>query len=217
MWTRVSKRFSSAALVAALSAGCVTHSVAPVPVPASSAPRVEATFLESEPARPGAVAQTEAPGVATLREPVGPRAIAHFVETFLDAWRSESPEALDALLSQSSDTGPIEATGRGREAILENWRQRLKAHPHEYSRLEGELVDPVSIEHWDADDVNRLGSSLPHVPARTGDVYVSAPLRTTTQSGSERLFGNYLVMVLRREKGELHVVAYGETADRPSR
>ena len=153
----------------------------------------------------------------SLREPVGARAVAEFVEAFLDAWRRESLDDLDALLSQSVDAGPIEARGRGRAALLENWKQRLKAYTHEYARLEGELVAPEQIEHWDSDDAGRVGGSfLPRIDMRVGDVYVTAPLRVTS-SGSDRLFGNFLVMVLRREKGDLRMVAYGETDERPSR
>jgi hypothetical protein len=153
----------------------------------------------------------------SLREPIGARAVAEFVEAFLDAWRRESLDDLDALLSQSVDAGPIEARGRGRAALLENWKQRLKAYTHEYARLDGELVAPEQIERWDSDDNGRVGgSSLPQIDMRVGDVYVTAPLRVTS-SGSDRLFGNVLVMVLRREKGDLRMVAYGETDERPSR
>lgn len=173
--------------------------------------------MGAEPARPTPVSSAEAHGVVALREPVGSRAVLEFVEAFLDAWRRESLDDLDALLSQSADAGPIEARGRGRAALIENWKQRLKAYTHEYARLEAELVDPERVEHWDSDEGGHIGgSSLPRVDLRVGDVYVTAPLRVTS-SGSDRLFGNFLVMVLRREQGNLRMVAYGETDERPSR
>lgn len=192
----------------------------PLPVLAASAPssserRLDAARLQPDSARPGPVARAEAHGVVSLAEPVGAGAIAQFVEAFVDAWRRESLDDLDSLLSQGSDVGPIEALGRGREAVVENWRQRLKAHTHEYARLEGDLVAVERIEHWDSDDLGRVRGGLPQTTLRMGDVYVSAPIRSAL-SGSERLFGNFLVMVLRREKGDLRVVAYGETDDRPS-
>ncbi len=153
----------------------------------------------------------------SLREPVGARAVARFVDAFLDAWRRESLDDLDSLLSQSSDAGPIEARGRGRAALIENWKQRLKAYANEYSRLEGELVASDRIEQWGSDDVGRVGGpALPRVEMRVGDVYVSAPMRVTS-SGSDKLFGNFLTMVLRRENGDLRMVAYGETDERPAR
>ncbi len=190
---------------------------APTPAAASTERSTEGAFLEPEPARPTSVPSAEARGVVSLREPVGTRVVAEFVQAFLDAWRRESLDDLDALLSQSVDAGPIEARGRGRAALIENWKERLKAYNHEYARLESELVAPERIEHWDSDDAGRVGgSSLPRIDMRVGDVYVTAPFRVTS-NGSDRLFGNFLVMVLRREKGDLRMVAYGETADRPSR
>jgi hypothetical protein len=200
-------------------AGCPHAQLSePTPSAAASGERsTGGTFLEPEPARPTPVSSAEAHGVVALREPVGSRAVLEFVEAFLDAWRRESLDDLDALLSQSVDAGPIEARGRGRAALIENWKQRLKAYTHEYARLEGELVDPGRIEHWDSDEGGHIGgSSFPRVDLRVGDVYVTAPLRVTS-SGSDRLFGDFLVMVLRREKGDLRMVAYGETDERPSR
>jgi hypothetical protein len=206
------------ALSAVVLTGC-PHSPQSAAVPApSSAPSSErpavGAFLDPEPARPSPVARADARGVVSLREPVGERDIARFVQGFLDAWRRESLEDLDSLLSQSSDTGPIEALGRGREAVIENWKDRLKAHAHEYARLGGDLVAPERIEHRDSDEVGSFEGPWPRATLRVGDVYVSAPLRVTS-SGSDRLFGNFLVMVLRREKGELRMVAYGETDDSP--
>lgn len=188
---------------------------APAPSPGLSEKRFEGVFLEPEPARPATASRAAAPGVVSLREPVGGWDIVWFVQSFLDAWRRESLDDLDALLSQSSDAGPIEALGRGREAVLENWKERLKSHAHEYAKLEGELVAPEGIETWDSDEVGRFEGSLPRATLRVGDVYVCAPLRVSS-SGLDRLFGNFLVMVLRREKGgELRMVGYGETDERP--
>jgi hypothetical protein len=145
-----------------------------------------------------------------LREPVAAEAVARFVETFVDAWRRESLEDLAALLSNASDAGPLEARGRGREAIMENWRQRLKGHPHEYAALGGDLVAMDRIERWDVDSAHAA-------PGNGGgaDVFVSAPV-DATWTGVDRLFKNYLVMVLRREPGGFRIVAYGETDERPT-
>jgi hypothetical protein len=134
-----------------------------------------------------------------LREPVGRAAIVELVQAFVDAWRRESADDLTSFLSQSADTGPIEARGRGREAIIESWNERLKAHVREYAKLQGDLVATDRIQFWDLDDA--------------GDVYVSAPMRVAS-SGPDRLFGRYLTMVLRREGGELRIIAYGETDER---
>jgi hypothetical protein len=212
---------SSWVLTSLFISGCAHAQLSePAPAPSSAASaerRTEGAFLEAEPARPTPASRAEARGVVSLREPIGARAVAQFVDAFLDAWRRESLDDLDSLLSQSSDAGPIEARGRGRAALIENWKQRLKAYANEYTHLEGELVAPERIEQWGSDDVGRLvGLSLPRVEMRLGDVFASAPLRVTS-SGSDKLFGNFLVMVLRRENGDLRMVAYGETDERPAR
>lgn len=208
------------ALSAVVLAGCPRTPLSGAAPSPTSAPSLErrtvGTLLDPGPARPAPAARADARGVVSLREPVGERDIARFVQTFLDAWRRESLEDLDSLLSQSSDTGPIEALGRGREAVVESWKERLRSHAHEYARLGAELVAPERIEHWDSDEVGRFEGPLPRATLRVGDVYVAAPLRVTS-GGSDRLFGNFLVMVLRRENGELRMVAYGETDDSPSR
>ncbi len=170
----------------------------------------DGVVLEPDPARPTPVERADARGVVALREPVAAPTVARFVETFLDAWRHESLDELASLLSKAADVGPIEARGRGREAVIEGWRQRLRSHPHEYSALEGDIVSIERIEHWDVAPV-----SAPQADPTGADVYVSAPLEVTP-TGSERLFKSYLVMVLRREPGGFRMVAYGEDDQRPT-
>jgi hypothetical protein len=96
--------------------------------------------------------------------------------------------------------------------VVEGWKLRLKTHAHEFARLDGELVRPESIEHWDWDELGRFS-----VPIRAdlapGEIYVCVPLEVT-HAGTERLFGDTLVMVLRREQGVLRISAYGEVDSR---
>jgi hypothetical protein len=182
----------------------------PIGGPFETAPftrRPDGVLLDPEPASPPTVTRAEARGVVSLREPVAAAAIARFVLEFLDAWRRESLDELAALLSK--DAGPVEARSRGRDAVVEGWRQRLKAHAHEFARLDGELVRPERIEHWDWEEVGALG-----IPAGAdvspGEIFVRVPLEVT-HAGTERLFGDLLVMVLRRDQGGLRIAAYGET------
>jgi hypothetical protein len=144
--------------------------------------RTVGTLLDPGPARPAPAHGPTLTASCLLREPVGERDIAQFVQTFLDAWRRESLDDLDSLLSQGSDTGPIEALGsRYEKPSSKAGRQRLKAHAHEYARLESDLVAVERIEHWDSDEVGRVrGRACRETTLRMGDVYVAAPLRVTS-------------------------------------
>jgi hypothetical protein len=149
--------------------------------------------------------------VTTLREPVSRLAIVRVVRSVIEAWQSESLEALGALLA--ADAGPIEGRGHGRGSLTESWRQRL--HAHEYARLAGvQLIREERIEYWSADELG--GSSAPASPPdmRPDEILVRVPIDRTRVAG-ERLFGDVLVLVLRRENGELRIAAYGEVEDTP--
>jgi hypothetical protein len=156
---------------------------------------------------PVPAAHAEAHGVVALREPLSSDAVADVVRALLDAWQRESLEALGALLT--ADAGPIEARGRGPGALVESWRQRLRAHP--YRRLEGlQLVRSERIEHYAYDELG--GPDAPARPTgmREGEVYVRVPL-DVTHVDNEKYFDDVIVLVLRREEGAYKIAAYGET------
>ena len=182
-YRRIVGRRCASGLLASLSLGCARPGVT-APSPALSAPtysetRVSDIFLEPKPSLPSPATDVEARGVVALREPVGRAAIIELIQAFVDAWRRESVDDLASFLSQSADTGPIEARGRGREAIVESWKERLKAHVHEYAKLQGDLVATDRVQFWDSDDL--------------GDVYVSAPMRVASSAGRARLAAISLV------------------------
>ena len=163
--------------------------------------------MEPPPAMPVPAAHAEAHGVVALREPLSSDAVADVVRALLDAWQRESLEALGALLT--ADAGPIEARGRGPGALVESWRQRLRAHP--YRRLEGlQLVRSERIEHYAYDEL--AGPDAPARPTgmREGEIYVRVPLEVTQVAG-EKYFDDVIVLVLRREEGAYKIAAYGET------
>jgi hypothetical protein len=209
---RTSKPSEALALLLLLDAlalsGCGSASP-PVAAPSNEpepARRPDAVVVEPPEAIPPPASRAEAQGVVTLREPLAADAVRDVVEQLMDAWKKQSLEALAALLT--SDAGPLEARGHGRGPLVEAWRQRLRAH--EYSRLAGvELVRLDAIERWTYDE---LGSS--DAPARPGDmradeIYVRVPFEVT-HLGSEKLFEDILVLILRREEGRYRIAAYGE-------
>jgi hypothetical protein len=202
-------------LAAAVVAGCAASPPPRVEAPQADtgAPgpprRPDAVLLEPPPARPPAVAHAEARGVVALRAPIGSDAVTAVVRAWIDAWQRESLDALADLLS--ADAAAIDARGHGRAALIDAFRQRLQAH--EYARLAGlEVVRTDRIERADYEDFDASGTSggRPRPPEmRRDDLYVRVPLEATHVAG-ERLFGDVLVFLLRREDGRLRVVAYAE-------
>ncbi len=148
----------------------------------------------------------EARGVVSLRAPTGNDAVADLMQAFVEGWEHESIDALVALLTP--DAGAIEGPDHGHAALVESWRQRLRAH--DYARLAGaEILRPDRIQRWAWDE---LGA--PETPARPrgmlpAEILVRAPVEVTRVAG-ERVFGDVMTMVLRREDGKLRIAAYGE-------
>jgi len=189
--------------------GCAAALTA-APLPAldrEHAPRrPDAVVVEPPPALPAAAERAEARGVVALREAPGGDAVRDLVAAVLEAWTRESIDQLAALLT--ADAGPIESRSRGRTALLETWRQRLRAH--EYERLAGvELVRLDRIERYTWDDL-----SLPDSPARPpemqpDELYLRVPVEVIRVAG-ERLFGDAILVLLRRDEGRYKISAYGE-------
>jgi hypothetical protein len=168
--------------------------------------RPDAVVVEPPPALPIPTDRADNRGVIALREPLGGDAVRDVVLAIVEAWQRESLEQLVALLT--NDAGPIEARSRGRSALVETWRQRL--HAHEYRRLAGvDLVRAERIERYSREDL-----SAPDTPARPPDMraeelYVRIPMEVTRVAG-ERLFGDIVLLLLRREEGRFKIAAYGE-------
>ncbi len=176
-------------------------------VPRDREPRKpDAVVVEPPPAMPSTTSRAYARGVVALREPLGSDAVRELVSALVDAWERESLDALTALLT--ADAGPFEARARGRAPLVEGWRQRLRAHP--YGRLATmEVVHPERVERWEAEDLG--GPDAPARPPdmRPGELYVRVPLEVCRIAG-EKLFGDVIVLLLRREEGKYRIAAYGE-------
>jgi hypothetical protein len=168
--------------------------------------RPDGVVLEPPAAMPAIVTLADARGVIALRPSLSADAIRDCVAALLDAWQRASLDTLSGLLA--SDAGPIEARARGPGALVEAWRQRLRAH--EYKRLEGlDLARLDRVEHY---TFGELGG--PDSPARPADmhpeeIYVRVPLEVTQVAG-EKLFEATIVLLVRAEHGRARIVAYGE-------
>jgi hypothetical protein len=172
----------------------------------ASVRRPDAVPLESTGALPVPRAHAEARGVVSLVEPAPDAAVADLLRSFVDAWRSESIDALAALLT--ADAGPLDARSHGRTVLVEGWRARLRAHP--YARLEGtEVLRSDRIERWSDGELGAAGSPARPSDMQPGEFLVRAPLEVI-RIGNEKVFGDVIEMVLRAEDGKLRIAAYGE-------
>jgi hypothetical protein len=175
----------------------------------------DAVAIDPPAAVPEPASRANAGGVVALRVPVSRDAVAVLLRAFFDAWQRESVDDLAALLAP--DAGPLEARAHGARALVEGWRQRMRAH--EYGKLAGlEMVRPERIERWELDELGTEGAP-PRVDARPGEVTVRAHVEVPSVGG-DRLFGDAVVMVVRRDpvrtgageraEGVLRIAAYGE-------
>ena len=187
----------------------------PQVAPEGSAPsrHPDGVVIESPSALPSPSTRAEARGVVTLRPGLAPDAIEAVLERWLAAWEHESIDGLAALLTD--DAQPLDGTGHGRAGLLDAFRQRFQAH--DYTRIAGQpVMRSDRIERWEYDDLdtgNAADATGPAVSAvHPGETLVRVPIDVTRESG-EKLFGDALLFVLRREDGKLAVTAYGEIDD----
>ncbi len=166
--------------------------------------------VESPPALPSPVDHADARGVVALRQPLGRDALRDLCLAVVDAWQHESLDQLVQLLT--SDAGPIEARSRGRGPLIEGWRERL--HAHEYRRLAGvNLVRPERIERYAWDDLSVPDAPERPVQMQPDELYLRIPIEVTRAAG-ERLFGDMMLLLARREDGKYKISAYGEADGR---
>lgn len=185
------------------------------PVPQTSSPaeslepprRPDAVSIDLPPALPIPVERAACGGVVALREPLADHAVTDVVLALLHAWEYESIDELVDLLTD--DAGPIEARGRGRGALVDSWRQRLRLH--EYHLLAGmDLVHPQRIERYGWNDLSAPRANPRPPDMRPDELYVRVPLEVTRVAG-DHLFGSVLLLLLRRHgDGGYKIAAYGE-------
>jgi hypothetical protein len=186
----------------------------PQVAPEGSAPsrHPDGVVIESPSALPSPSTRAEARGVVTLRPGLAPDAIEAVLERWLAAWEHESIDGLAALLTD--DAQPLDGTGHGRAGLLDAFRQRFQAH--DYTRIAGQpVMRSDRIERWEYDDLDTGNAAdatgLAVSAVHPGETLVRVPI--DTRESGEKLFGDALLFVLRREDGKLAVTAYGEIDD----
>lgn len=171
--------------------------------------RPDGVALEQPPVLPAPSDRAQARGIVALREPLADKDVEDVVRAYLRAFEREDEQALQELLAQ--DAAPLGRPGTSRVHLVELWKTKMRNF--EYQRLVGVEVARMSqIEKHTYDTLGAPGA--PGAPARPpemkpGDLYVRVPI-VTPRIGSEQLFGDVLVLLLRREDGQLKIAGQAD-------
>lgn len=171
-----------------------------------SAPRrPDGVALEPPPAVPPASERAPAAGVVALREPLADKDVEDVVRAYVRAFEREDIEALRQLLCQ--DATPIGRAG-GRQQLIELWAMRIRNF--EYQKLAGSEIARLSqLQKHTYDVLGGSGTLSRPTEMRPGDLYVRVPI-ATPRLGTEQLFGDVLVLLLRREEGRLKIAGQAD-------
>ena len=166
----------------------------------------DGVVLEPPPAMPPVSDRASATGVVSLREPLADKDVEDMVRAYLRAFEREDITALEQMTAH--DAVPLNRPGSGRAQLVETWRSKMKNH--EYQKLAGlEVARFSQIEKYVFDGLNVPGAPTRPPEMKPGDVYVRVPI-LTPQIGTEHLFGDVLVLLLRREDGRLKLAGQAD-------
>jgi hypothetical protein len=186
----------------------VTHTAGDVDPDQVIKRKPDGVLLEPAPAVPIAVERAEARGVVALKPGLSLEDIRTLVRQLMRAFENEQVEGVLVLLTPDA----VDLYARwGRDQILQKLRERFTKFKGAYQKLRG-----LEVAHVERAEVREWGDLLPSGPrARPaemaqGDVLVRVPL-TAPMSNGERLFDDVLVLMLRRDKGQLKIAGIGET------
>ena len=155
---------------------------------------------------PAVADRAEARGVVALREPLADKDVEDVVRAYIRAFEREDDQALIQLLAQEAVS--LGRQGSSRPQLIEIWRTKMKSF--EYQRLAGLEVARVSqIERHTFETLGAPGAPARPSEMRPGDLYIRVPI-ATPRVGSEQLFGDVLVLVLRREDGRLKIAGQAD-------
>jgi hypothetical protein len=167
--------------------------------------RPDGVVVERRAALPTPTDRASASGVVALREPLADRDVEDVVRAYIRAFEREDDRALAELLA--ADAVPLGRSGT-RMHLIEIWRAKMKSF--EYQKLAGLEVARISqIEKHTYDTLGTPGMPSRPPEMRPGDLYVRVPI-ATPRVGQEQLFGDILVLLLRREGGQLKIAGQAD-------
>lgn len=200
-----SRERSSIALIAVATAACGSGWDTATELPKTPR-RPDGVAIEPPPALPTPSDRAEARGVVALREPLADRDVEEIVRAYIRGFEREDDQALIQLLAQEAVS--LGRQGSSRQQLVEIWRTKMKSF--EYQRLAGLEVARISqIERHTYETMGAPGSPPRPSEMRPGDIYIRVPI-ATPRVGSEQLFGDILVLLLRREDGRLKIAGQAD-------
>ncbi len=185
----------------------------PAPGPIATAVEVPAAtrhpdgvVIEPPPAMPPVTDRAPARGVVALREPLADETIKDVVRRYVRAWVLEDLTSLEQLMTL--DAVSLDSARQTRSALREVWRTRIANL--DYKKLAGNDVARFErIERYDYGEVGVPSAPSRPPEMRRGDVLVRVPI-ATPRVGTEQLFPEMLVLLLRREDGKFRIAGIGE-------
>lgn len=142
--------------------------------------------------------------VVSLREPYETRALVDLVKTYFRAWEHEDVEGLTRMLT--ADAILLRRPGA---SVVESFRTRLRTY--EYQRIAG--LEVARFDRLERHGYGDLPSADRPLEMREGDVLMRVPVLVARVQG-DPLFGESLVLLVRREDGALRIAGLAEDAAR---
>lgn len=165
-------------------------------------------MLEPTESIPAGADRARASGIVALREPLPEREIEDVVRTYVRAFERGDVDALVQLVAQ--EAGPLGRSGGGRAQLIELWRNKIKNLEQRRGAVaEAGRYGQIATYAYDALGV----PGAPPRPAdmRPGDVYVRVSMITPRMAPSgEQAVGDVLVLLLRREDGQLKIAGQAD-------
>lgn len=157
-------------------------------------------------AMPDVSDRIEARGVVALREPLADKDVEDVVRAYLRGFEREDDQALVQLVAQ--EAASLGQPNSSRQQLIDGWRTKMRRF--EFQKLAGlEVADLTQLERYPFDVLGTSGAPARPSEMRPGDLYVRVPI-TTPRVGSEQLFGDVLVLLLRREDGRLKIAGQAD-------
>jgi hypothetical protein len=190
-----------------LAAGCSIHQAPPFETasrPPDEPRRPDGVAVDLEGSLPPAQAtgSTES-GLVPLKEPLDVSQAMQAVRTFFHAVSDEDLEAMRTVLASDAQLLPL-GTGNGMR-VDRHWERRFRKL--DYTALGGEpLYRESMVETYRYEDLDTPLAGRPLRPAAMvpDDVLIRVPV-TRTRFGIDRVFGDEILFVLRREARQFEI------------
>lgn len=190
-------------LSCALSCACAGASFESVTELPKTPRRPDGVVLE----RPLTIPEAEERGkteaaLLSLREPFESKALVDLVKSYFRAWEREDVDGLSRML-----TSDAVLLRRPSANLVESFRTRMRTY--EYQRIAG--LEVARFDRLERHSFEDLTPALRPPEMREGDSLVRVPILVSRVAG-DPLFGEALVLLVRREEGAIRIAGLAEDA-----